>query len=367
MFHVWTGLIVGTLFCVMSLSGSVLVLRPWIEDLLRPAWAAKSAERPSQILTAASQNIEHMWPGSKIGSVTFPAQAGALPEFGIRTADNTQLRVFVHPLSGEVLGTFSLRWLEWLTDLHHHLLVEGIGKRIVGFIGIFLFLSSMTGLLVWMRRANPWRLIRGRSLTSFDLHRSVGVVGNVLLLFVAATGVTIAFPQTVAFLLGGRPAAARQQQRGHAESPLPGVALDEYFAAAKQAVPGGAVRQLRLSSAPGRPVTARVSTAGDLRQEGSTRITFETGTAHVRTVDRPEDGAFSQRIVLAATPLHYAEWGGFPLRFVWCLIGLLPPVLFASGVMMWWSPVAARRKAADIVKARGLAANDRETEENLVA
>lgn len=119
-FHVWAGLTLGTLFCLMSLTGSLLVFRPAIEDMLRPAWKAKSVARPAEPLTEATRNIAVQWPDSRVGSVTLPTGADAPVEFGVRTSDDEELRVFADARSGEVLGTFSLPWLVWLTDLHHH-------------------------------------------------------------------------------------------------------------------------------------------------------------------------------------------------------------------------------------------------------
>jgi uncharacterized iron-regulated membrane protein len=36
-----------------------------------------------------------------------------------------------------------------------------------------------------------------------------------------------------------------------------------------------------------------------------------------------------KRLTQSATPVHYAEWGGLPLRILWAFIGLVPPVLFS--------------------------------------
>jgi uncharacterized iron-regulated membrane protein len=36
--HLWVGLVVGILFCLMSLSGSLIVFRPYIEHGIRPRW-----------------------------------------------------------------------------------------------------------------------------------------------------------------------------------------------------------------------------------------------------------------------------------------------------------------------------------------
>jgi uncharacterized iron-regulated membrane protein len=361
-YHLWAGLTVGTLFCIMSLSGSVLVLRPVIEDLLRPVWTSKGAARPGRALTEAGNNIARRWPDARVVSLSFPEQPGSPIEFGLRTANEDELRVFADARSGEVLGAFALPWLEWLTDLHHHILVESIGKKVVGFIGVFFVLSSVTGLLIWVRRRRQlFGTRRGMvwQFTKFDLHRSVGVLGNVLLLFVAATGVVISFPQTTTRLLGG-PAPPRP-----VVVPAPPIAhttLEEYIAAADRAAPGGTVKQLRLPRTPDRPVTARIRMPGDLRQSGSTRVNLEPGTARVLSLDKPEDWPLSKSIVQASTPFHYGEWGGTALRMLWFLVGLLPPILFVTGLMMWRAPFAARRKAARIAVACGMA-----KEENLVA
>lgn len=363
LFHVWAGLALGALFCIMSLSGSVLALRPAIEDLLRPGWISRSDARPAQVLTEAANNIARRWPGATIASVTIPDRAGPV-EFGLRGISGEELHVFTDARSGEVLGTFSLPWLDWLTDLHHHLLVESIGKKIVGFIGIFMLLSSLTGAVIWLRRSNRWQLFGTRrgpnwKYTEFDLHRSVGVIANIVLLFAAATGIMVAFPQTITQWLGGPP---QPRTVVVAENPAAHTTLESYIAAAERVVPGGVLKQLRLPRTPDRPVTARIRTPGDLRQDGSTRVNLEPGTARILSIDKPEDWPVSKAIVQAATPLHYAEWGGLAPRMLWFLAGLLPPVLFVTGIMIWWTPWGARRKAAQVAAARRMAA-----EENLVA
>jgi uncharacterized iron-regulated membrane protein len=118
------------------------------------------------------------------------------------------------------------------------------------------------------------------------------------------------------------------------------------------------VTQLRLSRAPDRPVTARLRTPGDLRRDGSTRVNLDPATAGVLSLDRPEDWPLSKAIVQAATPLHYGEWGGLAPRIFWFLVGLLPPALFVTGIMMWWAPYAARRKAVRLAAARRMTAGN---------
>jgi uncharacterized iron-regulated membrane protein len=44
-------------------------------------------------------------------------------------------------------------------------------------------------------------------------------------------------------------------------------------------------------------------------------------------------------------PLHFGSFGGPLVQIVWATAGLAPPVLFLSGVIMWWnrSRAASRR------------------------
>jgi uncharacterized iron-regulated membrane protein len=53
--------------------------------------------------------------------------------------------------------------------------------------------------------------------------------------------------------------------------------------------------------------------------------------------------------------LHYDEWGGLPFRILASVAGLLTPVLFMTGILIWW--FSRRRKSA---------ANARQTEAQAV-
>ena len=37
--------------------------------------------------------------------------------------------------------------------------------------------------------------------------------------------------------------------------------------------------------------------------------------------------------------LHFGRFGGMPTKIIWTVIGLAPPVMFVTGVVMWWNRV----------------------------
>jgi uncharacterized iron-regulated membrane protein len=52
-------------------------------------------------------------------------------------------------------------------------------------------------------------------------------------------------------------------------------------------------------------------------------------------------------VLLWLTRLHFGRWRNMPvLKAVWAVIGLVPALMFVTGVIMWWNRVIRRRKIA---------------------
>src|SRR4029453_7972611 len=39
--------------------------------------------------------------------------------------------------------------------------------------------------------------------------------------------------------------------------------------------------------------------------------------------------------------LHFGRYGGWKMEAAWLVMGLIPPILFVTGAMMWWNRVLA--------------------------
>ncbi len=63
----------------------------------------------------------------------------------------------------------------------------------------------------------------------------------------------------------------------------------------------------------------------------------------------PFDEDFNPRlgdtILYWFTALHFGRFGGWPTKLAWTAAGLAPPVIFATGVAMWWTRVIRPRRA----------------------
>lgn len=50
--------------------------------------------------------------------------------------------------------------------------------------------------------------------------------------------------------------------------------------------------------------------------------------------------SIGDRILQWVGPLHVGNFGGWPIRTLWLIVGLAPTVLFITGFLTWWRRVA---------------------------
>lgn len=338
---------VGFLFALMGLTGSLNVFGPeldrWLNPDLRVA-AEGRAQRPMNELVAAIKSAHPrrygawtlMMPGGDGGVVT------AWYERPVETDGEfyAPLMVSVDPYTARVID--SRFWGDtvstWILELHGELFMGAFGRRLVGVIGMLLAVSLLTGLSLWwpgrarVRAALRVRLTGSRLRALFDLHRVSGVCAAPILLAVAFSGFTFAYPgvfgasspmSDLHSVLGIRSTAAPTS------GPLnPSAAL---------LVARGLFPRSDLT---------RVVTPEDA--SGSYQFWFSAESSasdsvvcvdqysgqilHVERAHQPDSGTRAQGLLYA---LHTGRVLGAPGRLTWSLVGLVPALLYLSGILRW--------------------------------
>ena len=137
---------------------------------------------------------------------------------------------YFNPYTGEeVSGQFdrsSEPFFQMLLNLHRNLLLGSTGKQIVGISVIIFVILLFSGLILWWPKSRRWRTIkasfqvrwRANSFQlNYSLHRVLGVYAFPLLLFIALTGLYIAYPwmkNSVIVTLGGEPILQKESPVG---------------------------------------------------------------------------------------------------------------------------------------------------------
>ncbi|MDB5424638.1 MAG: PepSY protein [Phenylobacterium sp.] len=236
-------------------------------------------------------------------------------------------------------------------QLHGSLLVPGVGRQVVGWLGWAMFASSATGLWLWWPRhagfAAGLRWRRGAS-TLFNLHHTIGFWLCLPLAVLSLTGVYIAFPQASHALFGVPAPPARPAGPGRFPPPLaqPMISLETAVAAALADRPGATVASVSTPTR-GKDPTWRVQlkTPGAMEpvavQVADATGQIKPGKGGGRGAGGGEGGpdplsAWMRRI-------HDGAGMGIVWRTIITVAGIAPAVLGVTGLVMWLRRRARQR------------------------
>ena len=325
----------------------MILFRAQLERAALPKGANITRVSARVRLDEAAHEIASVLPGAQIRRVRLPAEVGDPYIFQVETRDQRTERVIVDAYSGRVVGTLQAGWMEWLVDLHRNALSGKTGRKAIGIEGVALFILSATGLLMWFSGTRKWRswiFVRKEGSTQrfhFEFHRAVGLWACGFLTVASFTGAGLAFPDAyrqAVRSLTGMPAAERvvKAAKVKAKSKARTVgSLDDYLKAGRAAMPDGTATELRLPDSLKGTVELHLHRAGDLALSGN-HVYLDPATASVVRVDRIVDRPAGARFLAALAPIHYGEFGGIPIKFVWALLALTPMLLFVTGLLTWW-------------------------------
>ena len=358
--HQWAGVGVGLYLALMGLTGSLSVFLPELRGtLVASIHPTPGANRIP--LQALQDRLEAANPGIRLRAV-FPAGSPSQPGIFQGQTNDKSVREFVlDPYTGKALAVRKMggTFYDWVRDLHANLLSGKTGKAINGFGGIVLFLTSMTGLVIWWpgkrnlnARSFQVATRKGLPRLSYDLHRLAGFLLLVPISAAALTGIALAFPQ-----LAGSVISTALGPLSETPAPGPVVAkgvspksaktsLDDVIRIAQQAVPGATpVRILP----PGRKTAGFVVSMHlptDWRDEGDNRVIVDASSPRLLAVQIGRNQTLSSRTVEAMGAVHFGQYGGVTTRILACLFGASLPFLYLTGMVMWWKRVMAQRNRA---------------------
>ncbi|MCP3734668.1 PepSY domain-containing protein [Sphingomonas sp. RP10(2022)] len=342
--HKWIGLILAILIVPLSLSGAALVWHDGLDRIVNPARYQTSGEAllaPGAYAAAAQAAVK---PGERIAQIGLPEGDGpvtvaAVPPDAQPARRGPPLRdiVYLDPPTARVLdvapGNAGL--VRVLHRLHGSLLLPGVGRSIVGWIGVAMLVSSLTGLWLWWPTVGSWRKglrWRRHRNTDTNLHHMAGFWIALPLFVLSLTGVWISFPG----VFGGRDAGPqRGPDRAAMMRALP-------LAAPAQPVDAVLARAAAVVRGPFRSIAWPTTLSADWT------VSFADG----RQVKVADDGGVAVAVA-ARRPGGAARWmrrihDGEGMGGVWQLVifagGILPAVLAVTGIIMWWRARGWRAK-----------------------
>lgn len=386
--HLVSGLVVGLVVGVMSLTGVALAFESQIVD--RADRDARHAAPPAPgtprlSLEELLAKVKEARPGAQPSAVTVYPEANSV----VAVATGRNAAVYVHPYTGEVRERGAQGWrafFETAEDLHRWLATSGeqraVGKGITGVSNLAFLLLGITGLFLWWPR--KWTLrsmrptlwfrqgLKGKA-RDFNWHNVIGFWSLPVLLVLTTSGAVISYKwaSNLVFTLTGNPPPPAQGPIASppvaVPTPAPDAApqsLDAQFAVVMTQVNAWETITLKLPTPPGAgPQGGRPEGRGDpgkgtpqasaftVREQdrwplfSSKAVSLDPFTAQPLRTETYADFNSGRKVRTWLRFLHTGEALGWMGQLVAALASLGAVFLVYTGYALSWRRFVPRRRA----------------------
>lgn len=353
--HKWIGLILAALIIPISVTGSALVWHDWLDAQLEPqrhemhgpanlapsAYAAAATARlgEGERLTSLRYNTE----GKPVIAVAQkPAKGPGRPE---------RTNTWLDPDDAAVIEQASANAgvVRVLHVLHGSMMIPGgWGRPVVGWVGVFMFVSCLTGIWLWwplsggVRSGFKWKR---RNTLNANLHYFTGFWILIPLAMLSFTGAWISFPKVFSAFEASAPRGPGGPGGGGGGPggpPQPLIStqtsVDAALAAAQPLATG--------------PLLS-IGWPNDREPEWTFQFETEGRPAEVKVADAdatalPPEPQEPETIARTMRRWHDGTDMGPVWQVVIFLGGIIPALLSITGIIIWWRARQRRRQAAAV-------------------
>jgi uncharacterized iron-regulated membrane protein len=351
--HSWAGFVVGIALLIVCLSGAAAVFSPEIDRMANPALQVSpgqpvriDADRALTTLRAAAPLDAE--PAVRL-SLQLP-HAGLPGLYGLMfKTDAGYTYAYLDAANGSLRPPRSNQVNDFLRHLHVRLLYDRLP---VGIVGAFMLISIVTGLLIYKHILRDmfrmrWRRIGNVRVTFADFHKLVGFWALLFHIVIATTGTWLALEGYLKPVIAG---VAGTKQPALYEGEKRALPADER---SLQSI-APMIRKARASIADFEPTHATIDYGGKhptvridgnvpgLVQENASYVRFDGRTGQIEKVYDVRQQSFWTQFRYALEAIHYGYYGGFWVKLLYLIVGLMPAALSITGALLWFE----RRKQA---------------------
>ena len=359
--HTWAGLIFGWLLFGVFLTGSISVFWREISHWATPELHARALMSRDVPLDRSFEILRREAPDASVWQITLPSEREHALQLSWEGADEQRTSLHIEPASGEEIR--ETEGGRHFNRFHHRLGLDGdwnqTGRWIAGVLALGLLVILVSGVLIHKHIFRDVLVLRpkGSALLAWaDWHRLTGVISLPFTLLIVlssfAVNYWIYYPAAIATLYDGNAqeyradvGQGRGRQSGNDEAGSPGpmaqtLSVERILAIAAEAMNTPGVSQITFNN-PGRQnATVEVRSRRDDRiAQQMDRVTINgvTGEVVELVVDRPPMFAAQSTLV----GLHYALFGGWPMRWVYFVCGAVGTAVIGTGLVLF-----AKRRGA---------------------
>ena len=228
----------------------------------------------------------------------------------------------------------------FILDLHGSMLMGLPGALFLGVMGLLLVVSVVSGIVVYapfMRKLafSTVRRERGPRAKWLDIHNVTGIVTVIWLLVVCISGIILTLIKPITGVW-------QRDQLAAIAAPYHGmplvehpVSLDSVMATVYKEVPDADVSFVSWPGSPyATPHHFTVALRGDtpLTERLITIAMVDAESAELTTLEKTP---WYLTVVNLSVPLHFGDYGSWPLKIIWALLDIAAIVTLWSGIYLW--------------------------------
>ena len=382
--HTWSGLIFGWLLFAIFLTGTLAVFDKEIDGWMRPEIPLHNLDQ-AQAAERAIAYLQAHHPQASAWNIGLPTERSP----GLTVSAGEQRRgasTSLDPLTGEALKVRETAGGSFFFRFHYTLhLPRNIGIWIVGLAAMAMLVALISGIVIhkkFFKEFFTFRPGKGQR-TWLDAHNASAVLVLPFHLMITYTGLAIFYliymPAAVDALFDGdrdalnramrgeiieqaqgdKPGQQRARPQEHATEtpaaqgrghrapsdhqkaerseadPAPSTPITIASALAKAEAVMGLIASVTIQN-PGRSgsrIEARPVLGNRIELTKGQSMVFDAQTGQV--VRTPSESQASQLTQKVMSGLHFAQFGGYPMRWLCFLCGLASCVMLATGVVLF--------------------------------
>lgn len=336
--HSFTGVITGLLLFVICWSGTFAVISHELDWLVTPEVRSHNPMPADHVLDwqGLYEAAANAYPEGKVDWMEKPLYAHSAAQVVVNFPNQKYVRVYVDPISFEVLGHYSyLNVQRFFRNFHMQLFLPYmVGAYIVMFFGITLLVSAIAALYFyrrWWRRFFRFNTNAG-SLWS-ELHKLAGLWSLWFILVIAITGCWYLFELMRSHIGDGKLVytgngdyAVHQMSQPPIDSAAPLLSISELLSKVKSVRPDMDITVVWFDwghDERGPMFHVNGQSHHWLVRDRANQVALDARTGDVLYNQNASDYPLYWRWSDTADPLHFGDFGGLISKIIWFIFGLI--------------------------------------------
>ncbi len=369
--HLWFGLSVGLIVCIVSLTGTMYVFKDEIQGILRKdvlyVQASTITEKPISVellKEKVSLETNEKYP---VSSVEVPLDKNRSYEFFIYEKDKKGWNyfnevkinklIYVNQYTGEILGVYDEKYdlFPILKSIHWSLLLKSDwGEYVVGIPVVLFIIMLITGIILWWpknrnarksRLSFDWKNVKTWKRKNYDLHNVLGFYASFIALLISLSGIYFSYPwvkNVFNLTLSGSLELPKEKEIKSPDSLLTknSSIYDLTVQQTKKMYPESSSFRIPLNGKNKKgkelkniPVTVYQK---DGRFSERNLIAFDKYSGKLLSNKPHQDLTNAQKYANANYDIHTGSYFGLFGKIIWFLAGLVCTSLPITGFLIWW-------------------------------